>query len=421
VQSIFQFWNRAFPDLTWSRDFELARCGAAPVRELVNVRLLHTLRRPADPLPRETTVFLEHASRQTARGAQLAVTLGADPFTAISQEGRKVLFHFDPEKSINAMLRERYCIPPAPLASCTPFHYHAVPGAIRRIIGRVATMLGPKLGEGFPPWPIADSVEVLRMWVLFLLAEEAPDLNDAAFWPDGKKWAVALTHDADTRHGAARVPDFRDLETRRGFRSTWFFPACHYKLNSSLLQGLVDAGHEVACHGYNHDCKLPYLKPKWISDRLGKCVEILSPFDAEGFRSPALGRAPALFKELPRYFAYDSSVPDTEAGAGCCTLFPYFMGDLLELPITVPMDATLLLHGYKPAQVLDAWIKKIGWIKKMHGLATIVTHPEPHFSGNAAMLDVYAELLAHLAKDADLWIAPLSEIADWWRRTATDP
>ena len=91
--------------------------------------------------------------------------------------------------------------------------------------------------------------------------------------------------------------------------------------------------------------------------------------------------------------------------------------DLLELPITVPMDATLLLHGYRPAQVLDVWEEKLEWIKRMRGLATIVTHPEPHFSGNARMLGIYTHLLTHLTQDGDCWIAPLAAIADWWRRS----
>ena len=42
---------------------------------------------------------------------------------------------------------------------------------------------------------------------------------------------------------------------------------------------------------------------------------------------------------------YDSSFPDTypfepQAG-GCCSIFPFFLGDLVELPITLVQDHTM--------------------------------------------------------------------------------
>ncbi|MEW6359419.1 MAG: hypothetical protein AB1696_23990 [Planctomycetota bacterium] len=419
MRSIFDFWNRAFPNLTWSRDYRIAPGGPKSVWSQAALTFTHEFPAPRLLLPLATSLLIDRIAQEETGGAVLAhVTVHGKTLPAISRTRDGIVFHFDLEECVNDMTKREYWRAHRPLGSRTPFHYHAIPGGIRRMIGRTAAMLGPKLGKGFPPWPVADAVEILRRCVLFLLADRTPDLDAARFWPGGKRWAAALSHDVDTQHGAARVPDFFDLEQRLGLRSTWFFPACHYVLDGNLLQRLIGAGHEVACHGYNHDCKLPYLERQSIADRLNECIRILAPFGVRGFRSPALGRTRDLFEELSGRFTYDSSVPDTEAGSGCCTVFPYSIGDLLELPITVPMDATLLLHGYKPDRVLDVWIKKIGWIKKTHGLAVIVTHPEPHFSGNPAMIGVYAELLAHLSKAADCWIAPIAEIAEWWRRSA---
>jgi len=121
-----------------------------------------------------------------------------------------------------------------------------------------------------------------------------------------------------------------------------------------------------------------------------------------GFRSPGLLRTAGLFALLGRYFRYDSSVPDTEmyTGAGwrngCCSVLPFARSGLLEVPITLPLDASLIHYRYGPRGILRTWLDKAEWLAAVGGLAVVDTHPEPQYSGNRSMLRVYRELLDRL-------------------------
>ena len=60
-------------------------------------------------------------------------------------------------------------------------------------------------------------------------------------------------------------------------------------------------------------------------------------------------------------FSYDMSVPnvahlDPQRG-GCCTVMPYFLGDILEIPVTTVQDYTLfsILDDYS----IDLWKRQI--------------------------------------------------------------
>src|SRR6266478_6788332 len=70
-------------------------------------------------------------------------------------------------------------------------------------------------------------------------------------------------------------------------------------------------------------------------------------FGSSGFRSGALYRNLRWYDAFQ--FSYDMSVPnvahlDPQDG-GCCTIMPYFVGNLLEIPVTVTQD-------YSPSNTL---------------------------------------------------------------------
>ena len=65
-------------------------------------------------------------------------------------------------------------------------------------------------------------------------------------------------------------------------------------------------------------------------------------------------------------FSYDMSVPNVahlEAQrGGCCTIFPYFIGKILEIPLTTSQDYSLfqILNDYS----IDLWKRQIEIIRK---------------------------------------------------------
>jgi hypothetical protein len=117
-------------------------------------------------------------------------------------------------------------------------------------------------------------------------------------------------------------------------------------------------------------------------------------------------------------FSYDMSVPnvahlDPQRG-GCCTVFPFFNGKMLELPVTMSQDYSIyhMLQDYS----IRVWKEQIALIREKHGLMQMIVHPDYNID-NAARR-VYAELLKFLSElrgQGETWIALPSEVATWWR------
>ncbi|MCL5670655.1 MAG: hypothetical protein M1423_05065, partial [Acidobacteria bacterium] len=118
-------------------------------------------------------------------------------------------------------------------------------------------------------------------------------------------------------------------------------------------------------------------------------------------------------------FEYDMSVPnvghlDPQRG-GCCTTFPYFIGDLLEIPVTMAQDYSLfyILRDYN----LDLWEKQIDVILKKHGVMNFIVHPD--YITDQRERSVYKKLLARLdelRRTSGVWTPLPGEVNHWWRQ-----
>src|SRR5207253_2090743 len=132
---------------------------------------------------------------------------------------------------------------------------------------------------------------------------------------------------------------------------------------------------EIGLHGIDHKCKLFATRQRFEAD-LPKIHRYMEEWGAVGFRSPALHRNADWMPELR--CDYDSSFPDTDPyepqPGGCCSLLPFFVGDVVELPITLPQDHTLfVILGARDART---WLDKVAWIRERGGLAVVLTHPD---------------------------------------------
>jgi hypothetical protein len=233
-------------------------------------------------------------------------------------------------------------------------------------------------------------------------------------WPDGHRWAIVLTHDVETDEGLRRMPLLRAVEERTGSRSSWNFVPGRYTVPDELVVDLQTSSNEVGLHGLHHDGR--DLEPGHVEQRLPEMRRHAERWGAVGFRSPATHRSWDTMARLP--FAYDSSFPDTDPyepqPGGCCSLLPFFVGDVVELPITLPQDHTLfVILGARDART---WLDKIAWIRERGGLAVVLTHPD--YVHAAPALPAYEELLTTVAADPDVWRPLPKEVAAWWRRRA---
>ena len=93
---------------------------------------------------------------------------------------------------------------------------------------------------------------------------------------------------------------------------------------------------------------------------------------------------------------------------------PIFLGDLVELPITLVQDHTL--WEILRQDTIDLWTEKSDWIIANGGLINLITHPD--YLDTPARLRMYEEFLEYLAAQRDGWYALPREVAAWWRTRA---
>lgn len=200
-------------------------------------------------------------------------------------------------------------------------------------------------------------------------------------WPGGKKFALVLTHDNESKTGHDRTRSVMDLEERMGFRSCFGFVPERYAVSAELRKEVGERGFEVVLHGLRHDGRL-FKSQRVFRQRLPAINDYLREWKAVGFRSPSMIHNLAWIRDLD--IEYDSSTFDTdpfepqpqEAG----TIFPFWVSGTdrskgyMELPYTLPQDFTLFtLMG---EQSIDIWKKKLDWIAERGGMALLNTHPD---------------------------------------------
>jgi len=207
-----------------------------------------------------------------------------------------------------------------------------------------------------------------------------------------------------------------DVDDSFGIKASFqIVPEKRYAVSPNLLESMRNRGFEIGIQDLNHDghlfdSKEKFLRRAKIINRYGRA------YGAKGFRAAALYRNPEWYDALE--FAFDMSVPnvahlDPQRG-GCCTVMPYFIGDVLELPVTTIQDYTLfhLLND----RSIELWKTQIELIRQKNGLASFIVHPDYVIERDT--ITVYESLLGHLRElheKTPVWFALPSEVDAWWR------
>jgi hypothetical protein len=270
----------------------------------------------------------------------------------------------------------------------------------------------------FPGWPVDTTVEALLEEQLAALighrgGEPVPFIW---FWPGGAAAAAMMTHDVETAAGLAGIPALMETDAGFGVRTAFqIVPESRYAAGQELLREIRASGCEVNVHGLDHDGNL-FDDYETFRGKAGRINQYIEAFQCAGFRSPSMYRNVDWLQELR--ISYDMSVPNTAhlepQRGGCCTVFPFYAGRILELPLTLAQDYSLfhILGEYSTA----LWRQQIDLIRARHGLISVITHPDYLVPGPA--MRVYRELLeimAGLRDEHGVWLALPGEIHAWWR------
>ena len=281
-------------------------------------------------------------------------------------------------------------------------------------------------------------------------------MEDTYTWPTNKRTAVCLTFDCDAespflwnepvearryigeleqRRFGPRVglPRILSLLQELGVPGTFFVPGWTADHHPGLLEGIVEAGYEVAAHGYVHE-RINQISPmdeEAILERSIGVFEKLIGVRPVGYRSPSFQLnqgTPALLME--KGFQYDTSLMGYD--------HPYTLevGDQLlpEIPVEWLLDdavqykhvrsATQSNVVAEPGKVQRLWMEEFDAMHMIGGRVFVLTM-HPWISGRASRLNALRRMIEHMQEAGDVWFASCREVAahhagsTWLRHYAT--
>lgn len=294
-----------------------------------------------------------------------------------------------------------------------------LPVGVRKYLQRVRLMGWNQIS--FPQWPVDRSVNNLFEFLMLstLKSQKVERIPFIWFWPDGAPSSAIMTHDVETSVGRDFCGTLMDIDDAYDIKASFqVVPERRYEVTAVFLDSITKRGFEVAVQDLNHDGRL-YKNRRQFMERASKINSYRRKWGVDGFRAAVLYRRQEWFKDLE--FSYDMSVPnvahlDPQRG-GCCTVMPYFVGNLLELPVTITQDYTLfhILNDYKA----DLWKTQIELVMEKHGLLSFIIHPDYVTTGpERKVYEALLSQLAELRRSKGVWIATPGEVNRWWRQRA---
>jgi hypothetical protein len=349
-----------------------------------------------------------------------------DAASDVTVKNATICLPFDLDEVIDNLRHERYALEPS---NSYPAHvakgivrslYYSVrpwmPPALRKVIQKVGLSGWRKIP--FPHWPVDRTVERIleKTLILSMLARRVNRIPFIWFWPNGATGCASMTHDVETLQGRNFCSTLMSVDETFGIKASFqIVPEERYAVSESFLAGILQRGFEINVQDLNHDGHLFEDRQEFLR-RAKRINQYVRDYRAEGFRSAIMYRNAEWLEALE--IAYDMSIPNVAhlepQRGGCCTVMPYFIGKILELPLTTSEDYSLfeILDDYS----IDLWKQQANPILESSGLISFVTHPD--YLIEQRPLETYKQLLEFLVclrEKRKVWIALPGEINRWWR------
>lgn len=337
----------------------------------------------------------------------------------VSIRDSRVTLPFSPSEVIDNLRRERYTRFDSRQRWGKSTYYALrpwLPPGVRALIKKIH-MLGWQ-SIAFPQWPVDRTVENIceQLLLLALQTGNTKRIPFIWFWPHGARGCVVMTHDVEAAPGRDTCAALMDIDDSFGIKASFqLVPHGEYEVSCDLRDLIRTRGFEVALQDFNHDGRLFDDRDEFLR-RARRINEYAREYGAKTFRSAVLYRNPDWYDALQ--VSTDMSIPnvghlDPQRG-GCCTVMPYFIGSILELPVTTTQDY-MLFHLLGECSI-DLWKMQTHAILEKHGLVSFIIHPD--YLMQSEMRTLYRDLLAYLRdlrSNDILWFALPTEIDQWWR------
>jgi peptidoglycan-N-acetylglucosamine deacetylase len=256
-------------------------------------------------------------------------------------------------------------------------------------------------------------------------------------WPEGKSCAAAFSFDFDAEevwigedpanagkpgvlsqgtYGAkVAVPLLLELLGRKELRATFFIPGRVAERHPDRVRAIVEAGHEIAHHGYTHTSPTA-LSEEAEEEELARGLEILRSFGSEvvGYRSPSWDFSRNTERLLERHgLRYSSNFMDD--------LRPYRRAgtSLIELPVQWILDdaphfwfdaATWTKKISTAEEVSSIWRSEFLGYRRLGGAFVLTMHPQ--IIGRPYRMELLEGFIDFVQSHEDAWIATCREIAE---------
>jgi peptidoglycan-N-acetylglucosamine deacetylase len=267
--------------------------------------------------------------------------------------------------------------------------------------------------------------------------------NPPVRWPKGYKSAACFTFDLDAEtHWISKdptninrpgvlsmgtygpkvgVPMILNLLQRHKIKSTFFVPGWTAEQHPDVVRAIVQAGHEIAHHGYLHE-SLEGMTRQKEEAILCRGLDILAKLTTSpivGYRAPSWDLTPHTLALLKKHkFIYASNLMDS--------LWPYRhpgASDVIELPVQWLLDdGPFFAYGtrpplyrqiYAPGTVYSAWKEEFVGMHELGALYNLTMHPQ--FTGRPSRINMLDKLVRFIKKDGDVWITTCRDIAEYVR------
>jgi hypothetical protein len=270
----------------------------------------------------------------------------------------------------------------------------------------------------FPAWPVDRTVENIyeQLLLLILKATGAERIPFIWFWPEGNLSAAIMTHDVDSESGQDLCGELMDLDDLFQIKASFqIVPERRYPVSPEFLATIRNRGFEIGIQDLNHDGRLFSERNEFLR-RAVLINGYAKAYGARGFRAGVLYRRPDWYGAFD--FSFDMSIPnaahlDPQRG-GCCTVIPYFIDNILELPVTTTQD--YMLFHLLDERSIDLWKTQIDLVTEKSGLLSFIVHPD--YAMSDELKPIYRDLLIHLREmqtAQKIWLTLPSAVDQWWR------
>lgn len=178
--------------------------------------------------------------------------------------------------------------------------------------------------------------------------------------PDGQAMASFLE---------LAIPRALAFLDRHELRATFFVVGCDAErpMHGAVLRRVVDGGHEIGNHSYQHDLRFDLFDPAQLDDDIGRAEAAIAGLGAArpaGFRAPGHSISPAALAVLARRgYVYDASP------------WPTFVLPLVRRLYLHGVRLTAAERGRRRQIARPAW--RVRWSNRPHtaGVGSLVVLP----------------------------------------------